>query len=134
MVHSRRVTVARTRPPGLHLPGEGLDVGAADGEQAQGTGAAPGGELPQVQRIRLPGQAAVSSQEPGEGEPFGIGEGRLDHDERSGPSSSGPSGTSRPGWNPEALGQLRVSAVERNLNVSRVSQSQHVTAHPVGGR
>jgi hypothetical protein len=53
--------------PGLQLPGEGLDVGSADGEQGQGAGAAPGGELAQVQRVRLPGQAAVSSQESGEG-------------------------------------------------------------------
>jgi len=44
------------------------------------------------------------------------------------------SGTSRPGWNPEALGQLRVPAIERNLNVSRISQSQHVTARPASGR
>ena len=31
--------------PGFQLSGEALDVGAADGEQVQGVGAAPGGEL-----------------------------------------------------------------------------------------
>ena len=51
--------------PGLQLPGEALDVGAADGEQGQGTGAAPGGELAQVESVRLAGQAAVAGQEPG---------------------------------------------------------------------
>jgi hypothetical protein len=30
------------------------------------------------------GQAAVPGQEPGEGEPFGVGEGGLDRDEGSG--------------------------------------------------
>ena len=64
--------------PGLQLPGEALDVGAADGEQGQGPGPAPVGELAQVQRIGLAGQAAVSGQEPGEGDPFGIGEDGLD--------------------------------------------------------
>jgi hypothetical protein len=38
------------------------------------------------------------------------------------------------GLEPGGLGQLRVPAVERNLNVSRVGQSQHVTARPVTGR
>jgi hypothetical protein len=33
---------------GFQLSGESLDVGAADGEQCQRTGAAPGGELAQV--------------------------------------------------------------------------------------
>ena len=75
--------------PGLQLPGERLDVGSADGEQGQGAGAAPGGELAQVQRIRLPGQAAVSSQESGEGEAFGVGEGGLDRGERGGWGGSG---------------------------------------------
>ena len=52
--------------------------GAADGEQVQGAGAAPGGERAQVQCVRVAGQAAVSSQEPGEGEPFGVAECWLD--------------------------------------------------------
>jgi hypothetical protein len=70
----------RAQPPGdggagtaagLQLPGEGLDVRAADREQRQGPGAAPGGELAQVQGVRLPGQAAVPGQEPSEREPPG---------------------------------------------------------------
>src|SRR5437867_4259232 len=38
------------------------------------------------------------------------------------------------GLEPGGLGQLRVPAIEQNLNVSRVSQSQHVTARPESGR
>ena len=34
--------------PHLEFPGEAFDVAASDGEQGQGAGAAPGGELPQV--------------------------------------------------------------------------------------
>ena len=67
---------------GLQVAGEAFDVGAADGEQGQGVGAAPGGELAQVKGVGLPGQAAVSGQVPGEGEPFGVGEGGLDRGER----------------------------------------------------
>jgi tetratricopeptide (TPR) repeat protein len=38
-----------TRPaPGFQIPGEALDVGAADGEQGKRPGAAPAGELAQV--------------------------------------------------------------------------------------
>jgi len=44
-------------------------------EQGQGAGAVPGGELAQVQRVRFTGQTTVPGQEPGEGEPFGVGEG-----------------------------------------------------------
>ncbi len=67
---------------GFQVAGEAFDVGAAGGEQVQGAGAAPGGELAQVQRLRLACQPAVSSQEPGQREPFGIAEHRLDGDER----------------------------------------------------
>jgi hypothetical protein len=66
---------------GFQVAGEGLDVGAADREQGQGAGAAPGGELAQVQGAGLAGQAAVPGQEPGEREPLGLGEDRLDGDE-----------------------------------------------------
>ena len=83
MVDSRRVTVARARPAGFEFAGEGLDVGAADREQRQGPGAAPAGELAQVEGVGLAGQAAVPGQVPGEREPLGIGEHRLDGDERS---------------------------------------------------
>ena len=68
----------------FQVPGEALDVGAADGEQRQGPGPAPAGELAQVQRVRLPGQAAVPGQEPSEGDPLGIGEDGLDRGERGG--------------------------------------------------
>ena len=76
-------------PFGFQVTGEGLDVGAADGEQGNRAGPAPGGELAQVERVGLTGQAAVSGQEPGEGESLGIGEGRLDRGERGGRGGSG---------------------------------------------
>src|SRR5437762_13004927 len=66
-------------------------------------GPAPAGELAQVQGVRLAGQAAVSGQVPGEGEPFGVGEGGLDRGERGGWGGSdhrvprGRAGTGRPG-------------------------------------
>jgi hypothetical protein len=68
---------------GFQFAGVGLDVGAADREQGQGPGAAPAGELAQVEGVGLAGQAAVAGQEPGEREPLGIGERRLDRDQRS---------------------------------------------------
>ena len=74
---------------GFQLAGEPFDVGAADSEQGQRAGAAPAGELSQVQCIGIAGQPTVPGQEPGEGEPFGVGEGRLDGNERSGWGSSG---------------------------------------------
>jgi len=45
---------------GYQLAGEAFDVGAADCEQGQGAGAAPAGELAQVQGVGLACQAAVS--------------------------------------------------------------------------
>jgi hypothetical protein len=75
--------------PGFQLSGEAFDVRAADGEQVQGTGPAPGGELAQVEGVRIAGRAAVPGQEPGEGEPFGVGAGRLDRGERGGWGGSG---------------------------------------------
>jgi hypothetical protein len=75
--------------PLLQVPGEALDAGAAGGEQGQGPGPAPGGELAQVQGVGLAGQAAVPGQEPGEGDPFGVGEDGLDRGERGGWDSSG---------------------------------------------
>ena len=83
--------------PDLEVPGEAFDVGTADGEQVQGTGAAPAGELAQVQRVSLAGQAAVPGQEPGEGEPFGVGEDGLDRSEGSGWGRQWSSGTSGTG-------------------------------------
>src|SRR4029077_13958170 len=75
--------------PGLQVAGEGLDAGAADGEQGQRAGAAPGGDLAKVQGAGVAGQAAVSGQVPGEREPFGVGEGGLDRGECGGRGGSG---------------------------------------------
>ena len=130
MVHSRRVTVARARAPGFEFPGEAFDAGAADGEQGQGAAAAPGGELAQVECVRLAGQAAVSGQVPGEGEPFGIGEGGLDRGERSGWGGSGhraPPGRAGTG----KAGPVPVPAVKRKPNVSRLARSRYATDEPV---
>jgi len=52
---------------GLQLTGEGLDIGAADGEQGQGAGPTLGGELAQVECVGLACQAAVAGQEPRRG-------------------------------------------------------------------
>src|SRR5262245_21381738 len=60
--------------PGFQLPGEGLNVCPADGEQREGAGAAPTGERAQVESVGFACQAAVPGQEPGEGEPFGLAE------------------------------------------------------------
>ncbi len=51
-------------PAGFQITCEELDVSPAGAEQLELVLLAPAGELPQVQLIRLPGQAAVSSQEP----------------------------------------------------------------------
>jgi hypothetical protein len=53
-------------------------VRAAHREQRQGPCPAPPGELTQVERVGLAGQAAVSGQVAGEGEPLGVGEYWLD--------------------------------------------------------
>jgi hypothetical protein len=63
---------------GFELAGEGLDVGAADREQRKGPGAAPAGELAQVEGVGVAGQAAVPGQVPGERKLLGISEHRLD--------------------------------------------------------
>ena len=57
---------------GFQFPGEGLDVGAADREQRQGPGAAPAGELAQVEGVGLSGQATVSGQVTGERQPLPV--------------------------------------------------------------
>jgi hypothetical protein len=57
----------------LQVAGEGFDVGAADREQVQGMGAAPGGELAQVQRVHFLSARGIG-QEPCQREPFGIAE------------------------------------------------------------
>jgi hypothetical protein len=67
----------------LQVAGEGFDVGSADGKQGHRTGSAPAGELAQVQGVRLPGQAAVPRQDPGESDPLGAGEDGLDRGGRS---------------------------------------------------
>jgi hypothetical protein len=66
--------------PGFQVAGEAFDIGAPDGEQVQGAGAAPGGELAQVQRVCLSCQAAVPGQKAGKREPFGIAEYWLERD------------------------------------------------------
>src|SRR2546430_14745916 len=48
---------------------------SGDGESGQRAATAPARELAQVQGVRLSDKAAVPGQEPGEGEPFGFGEG-----------------------------------------------------------
>ena len=100
MVHSRRVDGGAGPALGFQFAGEGLDVRAADREQRQGPGAAPSGELAQVQGVGLAGQAAVPGQEPGEREPLGISERRLDGDEGRGVGRGGHRGTSGDGRDP----------------------------------
>jgi hypothetical protein len=74
----------------VQIPGEGLDVRAADREQGQGPGAAPVGELAQVEGVGLSGQAAV----PGQREPLGIREIPAEQGLEKSRASWPPSGTS----------------------------------------
>src|SRR5260370_14476379 len=110
--------------PGFQLPGKACDVDAEDGEQGQGAGAAPAGELAQVQGIRFAGQAAESGQEPGEGEPFGVGEGGLDRGERGGWGGSGH-GAPPGGAGTGKAGPGPVPAVKWKPNVSRLVRSRY---------
>ena len=112
--------------PGLQVAGEAFDVGAADSEQGQGAGAAPGSELAQVECVRLAGQAAVSGQVPGEGEPFGAGEGGLDRGERGGWGGSdyrGPPGRAGTG----RLGLFRSQRLSGKPTVNRLVRSRYAT-------
>ena len=114
---------------GFEVPGEALDIGAADGEQRQAAEAAPGRELAQVQGVGLRGQASVPGQEPGEGEPFRIGEGGLDRGERGGRSGSGhraPPGRAGTG----RAGPVPIPAVKRKPNVNRPARSRYATDRP----
>jgi hypothetical protein len=65
----------------FQITGEPFDAGPPHREQRYRAVSAPGGELAQVQCVRLPGQAAVPGEEPGQGETFGIGEDKTDRDE-----------------------------------------------------
>jgi len=103
---------------GFQLAGVGLDVGAVDGEQGQGAGAAPAGELAQVEGLGVAGQATVAGQAAGEREPLGIGEHRLDRDQSSRGNSGGHHGTSRNSRDPEAGGR-RSPATNDARNVRR---------------
>jgi hypothetical protein len=107
----------------LHLAGEGLDVGPTDGEQGQGPGTAPGGELAQVQGVGLTGQAAVTGQVPGEREPLGIGESRLDGDEGGGRDRGGHRDTSADGQ--DLQGWAQVPAMNDDRNVRRPPKTSH---------
>ena len=86
---------------GFQFAGVGLDVGAADREQCQGAGAAPAGELAQVEGLGVAGQATVAGQAAGEREPLGIGEHRLDRDQSSRGNRGGHHGTSGNSRDPE---------------------------------
>jgi hypothetical protein len=74
---------------------------------AAGPGAAPGGELPQVQGVCLSGQAAVAREESCEREPLGVSEHRLDGDEDSGRGRGGHGAPPKVGAETRKLGQLR---------------------------
>jgi hypothetical protein len=86
--------------PCFQFAGEGLDIGAADGEQRQRAGAAPAGELAQVEGVGLAGQAALPGQVPSERGPLGISEHRLGRDEGRGMGRGGHRGTSRDSRDP----------------------------------
>jgi hypothetical protein len=113
MVDSRKGDRGAGPAHSLEVAGEGLDVGAADREQGHGAGPAPAGELSQVQGVGLAGQAAISRQEPGEGDSLGMGEDGLDRGERSNWGGSGhraPPGQAGTG----KLGQSRPQQLNGN--------------------
>jgi hypothetical protein len=112
--------------PGFEFSGEAFDVGAADGEQGQGPGPAPVSELAQVECVGLAGQAAVPGQEPGEGEPFRVGEGGLDRGERGGWGGSGHRALPGRAGTGQS-GPFRPQLLNGKSTVSRLDQSRYAT-------
>ena len=112
--------------PALRSPGPGRSLRCPRGGRRTGQGQGPGaaGELAQVQRVGLAGQAAVAGQEPGEGDSLSVREGRAGSWRARRMGRQWSSGTSRPGWNREA-GPVPVPAVQRNPNVSRLATSRY---------
>ena len=111
----------------LEVAGEGLDVGPSDRTQGQRADAAPGGELAQVQRVRLPGQAALPGQEACQGETLGLGEDRLDGGEGGGGGRGGhraPSGTAEAR---EPRASRQAPAMNEERSVSRARSPRHIT-------
>jgi len=124
-VHSRRVTVARARPRASSSRAK-VDVGAADREQRERPGAAPAGELAQVEGAGLAGQAAVTRQEPGERESLGISEHRLDRDDGRGMgrgSHRAPPGTA----GTREAGPPQIPAMNDARNVRRLPKTSYAT-------
>ena len=113
--------------PGLEFPGEAFDVGAADGEQGQRAGPAPGGEGAQVQRVkaslvrprylaRNPARASRSAS---------VKAGWIVASAMDG--AAVVIGTSRPGGN-RKLGQSRSQRLNGNPNVNRLPGSRYATS------
>jgi hypothetical protein len=130
---SRRPSAARDSGPaaGFELAGEGLDVGAADREERKGPGAAPAGELAQVEGVGVAGQAAVPGQVPGEREPLGISEHRLDRGEGSRGNRVGHHGTSGDSRDPEGWAP-QVPAMNGVRNVRRQQRAGYTTVRQGG--
>ena len=101
-------------PERFQFPGECLDAGAANREQRQRPDRAPAAELARAERAGPGCQAESPGQEPGECKLPGIGERRLDKDQRSWDSRGGHQGTS---------GQLQSAAREWDEEIAR---------HPAG--
>ena len=111
--------------PGFQVPGEALDAGTADGEKDQGRGAAPSGELAQVQRVGLAGQPAVRARYPASASrPGSVNAGWIVA--RAVDGAAVVIGYLPARLRPGRLGQLRVPAIKRKPNVSRCSRSHHV--------
>jgi len=98
--------------PGLQVAGEAFDVGAADGEQGQRAGAAPGSELAQVECVGLAGRPRYPARYPARASrSASVKAGWIVARTVDGRQWS--SGTSRPGWN-RKTGPVPVPAVKRN--------------------
>src|SRR5207244_287202 len=91
------------------------------------------GELAQVQGVGLTGQATVSGQEPGNGDPLGIGEGGLDRGEHGGWGGSdhrAPPGQAES----RKAGPVPAPAVKRKPTVGRSAQLREATKERASGR
>jgi len=77
-----RAEPPRDRRPGttfgIQIASEGFDVHATSVEQTQVVAETPRRVLAEIQGVRVPGQAPVAGQEPGERDRFSIAEHRID--------------------------------------------------------